>query len=120
MCAFFGGQVDGLQFKFAIIFYCHGYTSLSKYIDSSKCPLFRGYSMLTILDIPANHVGGDFFQYFQQDGKLFVCMADVTGHAMEVTVPVMMFSGVLEEPDEVGCADRNALRTPEPHHAKQS
>jgi hypothetical protein len=44
MCAFFGGQVDGLQFKFAIIFYCHGYTSLSKYIDSSKCPLFRGDS----------------------------------------------------------------------------
>ncbi len=46
--------------------------------------------------IPANHVGGDFFQYFQQDGKLSVCMADVTGHAMEAAVPVMMFSGVLK------------------------
>jgi hypothetical protein len=44
--------------------------------------------------IPANHVGGDFFQYLQQDGKLSVCMADVTGHAM-AAVPVMMFSGVL-------------------------
>ena len=46
--------------------------------------------------IPANHVGGDFFQYFARDGRLFVCMADVTGHAMEAAVPVMMFSGILE------------------------
>jgi len=46
--------------------------------------------------IPANHVGGDFFQYFQQDDRLSVCMADVTGHAMEAAVPVMMFSGVLK------------------------
>ena len=46
--------------------------------------------------IPANHVGGDFFQYFPQDGKLALCMADVTGHAMEAAVPVMMFSGVLK------------------------
>ena len=46
--------------------------------------------------IPANHVGGDLFQYFQQDGKLSVCMADVTGHAMEAAVPVMMFNGVLK------------------------
>lgn len=45
--------------------------------------------------IPANHVGGDFFQYFSQDDKLAICMADVTGHAMEAAVPVMMFSGVL-------------------------
>ena len=46
--------------------------------------------------LPANHVGGDFFQYFEQNGRLSVCMADVTGHAMEAAVPVMMFSGVLE------------------------
>jgi len=46
--------------------------------------------------LPANHVGGDFFQYFSQDGKLSICMADVTGHAMEAAVPVMMFSGVLK------------------------
>ena len=26
--------------------------------------------------IPANHVGGDFFQYFEQDNKLSTCMAD--------------------------------------------
>jgi len=46
--------------------------------------------------IPANHVGGDFFQYFRQDGKLSICMADVTGHAMEAAIPVVMFSGVLK------------------------
>ena len=46
--------------------------------------------------LPANHVGGDFFQYFQQEGKLAICMADVTGHAMEAAVPVMMFSGILK------------------------
>ena len=45
--------------------------------------------------LPANHVGGDFFQYFEQDSKLSVCLADVTGHAMEAAVPVMMFSGIL-------------------------
>ena len=45
--------------------------------------------------VPATHVGGDFFQYFPQADGLAVCMADVTGHAMEAAVPVMMFSGVL-------------------------
>ena len=49
-----------------------------------------------------NHVGGDFFQYFEQDGKLSVCLADVTGHAMEAAVPVMMFSGVLKTEMEYG------------------
>ena len=43
----------------------------------------------------ANHVGGEFFQYFEQDGKLAICLADVTGHAMEAAGMVMMFSGVL-------------------------
>ena len=52
--------------------------------------------------LPANHVGGDFFQYFPQDGKLAVCMADVTGHAMEAAVPVMMFSGILKSQMEIG------------------
>jgi len=46
--------------------------------------------------LPFNHVGGDLFQYFPQDDKLSICMADVTGHAMEAAVPVMMFSGVLK------------------------
>jgi ligand-binding sensor domain-containing protein/serine phosphatase RsbU (regulator of sigma subunit) len=51
--------------------------------------------------LPANHVGGDFFQYFQREGKLIVCMADVTGHAMEAAIPVVMFSGILENQMEV-------------------
>ena len=46
--------------------------------------------------IPANHVGGDFFQFFERDGKIAVCMADASGKAMGAAVPVMMFSGVLE------------------------
>lgn len=46
--------------------------------------------------ISASHVGGDFFQYFQRDDTLSICLADVTGHAMEAAVPVMMFSGVLK------------------------
>jgi len=45
---------------------------------------------------PVNHVCGDFFQYFVRNGSLSICMADVTGHAMEAAVPVMMFSGILE------------------------
>ena len=46
--------------------------------------------------LTVNDVGGDFFQYFEGDGKLCICLADVTGHAMEAAVPVMMFSGVLK------------------------
>jgi len=52
--------------------------------------------------LPANHVGGDFFQYFHQDGKLSPCMADVTGHAMEAAIPVVMFNGILESQMELG------------------
>ena len=46
--------------------------------------------------IPATQVGGDFFQYFDQDGWLSVSTADVTGHAMEAAIPVVMFEGVLD------------------------
>jgi serine phosphatase RsbU (regulator of sigma subunit)/ligand-binding sensor domain-containing protein len=47
--------------------------------------------------LPATHVGGDFFQYFSiSDYRVAISLADVTGHAMEAAVPVMMFSGVLE------------------------
>ncbi len=45
--------------------------------------------------LTANHVGGDFYQYFERDGVFSLCLADVTGHAMEAAVPVMMFSGML-------------------------
>ncbi len=46
--------------------------------------------------LTANHVGGDIFQYFQRDGVLSVCLADVTGHAMEAAIPVVMFHGILQ------------------------
>ncbi len=52
--------------------------------------------------LPASRIGGDFFQYFQQNGTLSICIADVTGHAMEAAVPVMMFSGVLETEMQYG------------------
>ena len=50
---------------------------------------------------PANHVGGDYYQFFQHNGTLNVAMADVTGHAMEAAIPVVMFSGILETQIEV-------------------
>lgn len=46
--------------------------------------------------IPASQVGGDFFQYFDHDGKLSLALADVTGHAMAAAIPVVLFNGVLE------------------------
>ena len=52
--------------------------------------------------LTANHVGGDFFQYFPQDGKLSLTLADVTGHAMEAAIPAVMFSGILDNQMEIG------------------
>ena len=52
--------------------------------------------------LPTNHVGGDFFQYFPQDGKISICLTDVTGHAMEAAIPVVMFNGILESQMELG------------------
>ena len=61
----------------------------------TEAPVLQGFDLAGRC-IPATHVGGDFFQYFVQEGKLSICMADVTGHAMAAAVPVMMFSGILE------------------------
>ncbi|MBI2502788.1 MAG: SpoIIE family protein phosphatase [Candidatus Latescibacteria bacterium] len=38
---------------------------------------------------------GRIFQS-QGDGKLSIALADVTGHAMEAAIPMVMFSGVLK------------------------
>jgi len=52
---------------------------------------------------PATQVGGDFFQYFGSEGnRLAIILADVTGHAMEAAVPVMMFSGILKTEMQYG------------------
>jgi len=45
--------------------------------------------------VPARQVCGDFFQFYEQSGRLSVCIADVTGHAMGAAIPAVMFSGVL-------------------------
>ena len=58
-------------------------------------PRIEGFD-ITGRCIPANHVGGDYFQYFERDNKLFLSLADVTGDAMEAAIPVVMFSGILE------------------------
>jgi hypothetical protein len=36
------------------------------------------------------------------EGHLGVVLADATGHAMEAAMPVVMFSGILKEPDGTG------------------
>ena len=51
--------------------------------------------------LTANHVGGDFFQYFGQDDEITVSLADVTGHAMDAAIPAVMFSGVLDKQMEI-------------------
>ena len=49
------------------------------------------------------HVGGDFFQYFLTDKETIdICIADVTGHAMQAAIPVVMFSGILKAQMEMG------------------
>ena len=50
----------------------------------------------------ATHVGGDFFQYYDLDqNRLSISLADVTGHAMEAAIPVVMFSGILRSQMEM-------------------
>ena len=52
--------------------------------------------------LPANHVGGDIFQYFPLlNNGLALAMADVTGHAMQAAIPVVMFSGILRSQMEL-------------------
>ena len=46
--------------------------------------------------VPADHVGGDFFQYFDRGRELAVCVADAAGHAMGAAIPVVMFDGILK------------------------
>lgn len=68
----------------------------------TESPHIRGFD-ISGRCIPANHVGGDFFQYFPiSENRLAISLADVTGHAMEAAVPVMMFSGILDTQIEAG------------------
>ena len=45
--------------------------------------------------VSATHVGGDFYQYFEPEGGVTICLADVTGHGMDAAIPAVMFSGIL-------------------------
>ena len=47
--------------------------------------------------VSASQVGGDFYQYFEQEGGVTISLADVTGHAMDAAIPAVMFSGVLDK-----------------------
>ena len=59
-------------------------------------PSLEGYEIAGLC-VPATHVGGDFFQYYPDGNRrLTVTMADVTGHAMEAAIPMVMFSGMLQ------------------------
>ncbi len=49
----------------------------------------------------ATHVGGDLYQYFSDANSVTVVMADVTGHAMEAAIPVVMFDGILDSQIEI-------------------
>ena len=62
----------------------------------SKPPQAAGFELAGRC-LPANQVGGDFYQYFDLSGdRVAVAMADVTGHAMEAAIPAVMFSGILD------------------------
>ena len=68
----------------------------------TESPDIRGIDMAGRC-LPANHVGGDFFQYFHvSPERMILSLADVTGHAMEAAIPVVMFSGILETQMESG------------------
>ena len=45
--------------------------------------------------VSANHVGGDFYQYFGGGNRWTAVLADVTGHSMEAAIPAVMFDGIL-------------------------
>ena len=68
----------------------------------AESPKIQGFDIVGRC-LPANHVGGDFFQYFPiSDNRLAISLADVTGKAMEAAVPVLMFSGILDTQMEIG------------------
>ena len=62
--------------------------------------------------LPAEQVGGDFFQYFEQSqGGLTLALADVTGHAMAAAVPAVLCEGMLQSKVEADCSLENLFAT---------
>lgn len=60
-----------------------------------ESPLIDGYDVAGRC-VPANRVGGDFFNYYRNGSRFLFGLADVSGKAMEAAIPVVMFSGILE------------------------
>ena len=58
-------------------------------------PIVSGYDIAGCCN-PATQVGGDFFQFYDQDDQFAICLADVTGHGMAAAIPIVMFSGILK------------------------
>ena len=53
--------------------------------------------------LTANHVGGDLYKYYPlPQGQMLGVLADVTGHAMDAAVPLLIFCGILESQLELG------------------
>lgn len=60
-------------------------------------PVFEGLDISGIC-IPANEVGGDFFDYFQRDGgenKPGILIGDVSGKAMKAAMTAVLASGMI-------------------------
>jgi hypothetical protein len=69
---------------------------LQENLMPSDVPDIEGYAV-SGLCIPAARVGGDFFQFYRRtESTLGIALADVTGHAMEAAIPMVMFSGMLQ------------------------
>ena len=57
----------------------------------------KGQEYLVGFARAANHVSGDFFQYFPRAQERWALyLADVTGHDMDAAMPLVQFSGILQ------------------------
>jgi len=62
----------------------------------TECPRMKGIDVAGKCS-PAEQVSGDFFQCFDlPDEKAAIALADVTGHAMQAAIPMVLFNGILE------------------------
>ena len=71
---------------------------------------------------PATHVGGDFIKYAHHGRRFYVALADVTGHGMEAAIPVVMFSGILDNhlEEQIELTDRMPRLNRSMHRTLQS
>ena len=54
--------------------------------ESSNLTLYSLYASLT----PAKAVGGDFYDYFERDGRLYFCIGDVSGKGVPAALVMTM------------------------------